>query len=532
MRGKVETLVGVFILAALGIFLYMGFKIGSFRFDRGRYASYSMYFKDISGLSRKAKVKIAGVEVGWVEELNLISDGDARARARVMIHKNYELYNDAYALVRQDGLLGPKFLEIVPGDPLLNRLPHGKTLSEPGKDPVAVDELLQKFKTIATNVEEVTESFKDAIGGQKGSDQLRAIFNNLDRASEKIASFSDLVDRSLSRNADNIDVLLSVGNDIRSLARRLEESVLPTFQTSMEKISDVFDRDFDRVATRLDSTAEAIDEAAVQAREGLRNISSVAEKIDDGKGLLGKLVNEDETYRDLKVAVGGLKNYFSQMDRMQIVFDSHFETMYRPAENYTFEDTKGYFDMRIHPDDDHFYAVQLASSEKGRVQRYEVHREYFDDDNNPVNTDALALERKVEHTLRRREEIFKRNTITFGVQFGKVFKDLAVRFGLFEGSAGLGVDFDIPFNTDKLRWVTTLEIFDVAGWSRKDDRRPHIKWINKMFLLKNLYFTFGADDFISKNNASAFFGAGIRFGDDDVKYLLSSLGSSLPRGSS
>ena len=34
----------------------------------------------------------------------------------------------------------------------------------------------------------------------------------------------------------------------------------------------------------------------------------------------------------------------------------------------------------------------------------------------------------------------------------------------------------------------------------------------------------GADDFISKKNANVFFGAGIRFGDDDVKYLIPSLG--------
>ena len=46
MRGRTETIVGVFILAALGVFLYMGFRIGSFRFDRDQYASYTMFFKD------------------------------------------------------------------------------------------------------------------------------------------------------------------------------------------------------------------------------------------------------------------------------------------------------------------------------------------------------------------------------------------------------------------------------------------------------------------------------------------------------
>jgi phospholipid/cholesterol/gamma-HCH transport system substrate-binding protein len=119
--------------------------------------------------------------------------------------------------------------------------------------------------------------------------------------------------------------------------------------------------------------------------------------------------------------------------------------------------------------------------------------------------------------------VFTRNSFKLGLQFGKIFKNTALRFGLFEGSAGLGIDVDLPFNTNKFRWVTSLEAFDLTGWNRIHDRRPHIKWLNSMYLLRNIYFTFGADDFASKHNASAFIGGGIRFGDDDIKYLLSNL---------
>jgi len=69
----------------------MGFKIGAFRFDRAQYNKYVMYFEDISGLSRKADVKIAGVKVGWVEKINLIPDHDIKAEAEVMIFKDYTL---------------------------------------------------------------------------------------------------------------------------------------------------------------------------------------------------------------------------------------------------------------------------------------------------------------------------------------------------------------------------------------------------------------------------------------------------------
>jgi len=544
LQAKIETQVGIFVLAALAVFVYMGFKIGAFRFDRTQYNKYIMYFEDISGLSRKADVKIAGVKVGWVEKINLISDHNIKAEAKVMILKDYTLYSDAYAIVRQDGLLGLKYIEVIPGDPLLRPLETGDALKEPNTEPVSLDKLMLQFKKIASNVEKVTESFKETVGDTEGKEQLKVFFNDLQVTAEKFSSVSAILERSLVRNEDNLDALLQVGTNINRLANKLENSVFPSFQESIEKISQVFDRDFNRIATRLEFTTEALEEASIQAREGLRNVSSVAEKIDEGKGLLGKLVNEDETYRDLKIAVQGFKNYLTKVDRLQIVFDTHFESMLRPAENYEFEDSKGYFGIRIHPNEDHFYLIQLASSEKGFINRKETEKQYIQED--PINTSIVADtdpipesnirnylidtsklslndNNRLRNVFRKQKTTFERNTLKIGIQFGKTFKNIAFRLGLFEGTAGVGFDIDIPFKTENFRWVTTLEAFDLSGWNRKKDRRPHLKWLNRMFIFRNTYFVFGADDFASKRNASAFFGAGIRFGDDDIKYLLGSV---------
>lgn len=527
MQGKIETRVGLVVLAALGVFIYMGFQIGAFRFDRGKYAEYSMYFKDITGLSRKAEVKIAGVKVGWVEKIRLLRDHDTRAQVYGMILKEYPLYKDAYAIVRQDGLLGPKYIEINPGDPLLPEILPGQALSKPSQEPVNIDQLLQEVQDIATNIKNVSTSLNDAVGHGDGRAQLTSMFNNLHQTSERLVSFTETLDRSLSRNEQNIDQFLSLGNDIRRLSQQLETSVLPSFQQSMERVANVFDRDFGRLATRLEATAESIEDASIQARDGLRNVSSVAQKIDEGKGVLGKLINEDETYHDLRDAIAGFKNYLGKIDRMQIVFDSHSESMLRPAENYRFEDSKGYFDIRIHPNQDHFYLIQLVSSEKGFAFRKQTRREFLNECDEPVDPCTLDINdnARLRHIFTKDKQKFKRNTFRFGFQFGKVFDYVALRIGLMEGSAGFGFDIDIPFNTNKFRWVTTFEAFDLAGWNRLEDRRPHLKWLNRMFILRNLYFTFGADDFISKRNANAFFGAGIRFGDDDVKYLISSVGT-------
>jgi len=509
LQGKIETKVGMFVLAALGVLAYMGFHIGAFRFDRGLYNKYVMYFKDISGLSRKAEVKIAGVKVGWVENIELAPGDEAQARANVMVHRKYTLHQDAYAVVRQEGLLGPKYLEVIPGDPLLPKLESGSVLSKPGVEPVSTDELLHSFKKIAANVEDVTDTLRSAIGGSEGKEAIKEIMENLQNTSERMSAFSDILERSFSKNEDKLDSLLSVGEYV-------------------QRASEVLDRDFDRIATKIESTADAFEDASIQARDGLRSVSNVAEKIDEGRGILGKLVNDDEAYKDLRVAIQGFKNYLAKVDMLQIVFDSHSEFMYRPAENYAHENAKGYFEMRIHPRWDYFYLVQLANSEKGFINRKMRDFSYCDQvTDEPIDPDMLNLddEARLRFVFRKKKTEVKRNRMRFGVQFGKVFGDIALRFGLFDGTGGMGIDFDIPFPTDRFRWVTSFEAFDFYGWNRIDDRRPHLKWINRMFIFNNIYLTFGADDFVSKRNANAFFGAGVRFGDDDVKYLLSGMGN-------
>lgn len=543
MRINTETSVGIFVLGALAIFFYMTFQIGVFRLDTANYKSHPVYFEDVSGLIPKSDVKIAGVKVGWVQGISLIEGQDEyRAKANIMVNKRYELRSDASAIVRQDGLLGTKYLELNPGDSLLPALKRGQALGTPGSAPTSIDSLIQKFGKVADNIEDITESVKDTLGGVDGRMQLKETFENFNLAAQKIASFSDVIDRIAGRNEDDVNAIVGdirefarelrtgfppLQEDIRRIANKLEIDVLPSFQENIEKIAKVFDRDFGSVAGKLESTADAIEEAALQTRDGFRSIGAVADKINEGKGLIGKLVNEDQTYQDLKVAVQGLKNYFSKIESLGIVFDSHFESMYRPAENFKYKDSKGYFDVRIHPSEDQFYIIQLMGSLKGTVKRKDIEVVRYDANGDVLTQSdlpALTDDYRWAYPSTYQEIIRERDTVKYGFQFGKTFRDVAFRFGLFESSFGLGVDYDLPFGTNKLRWVTSLEAFDFRGRDRLNDERPHIKWINRVFFLRNFYFDFGADDFISKHNANAFMGLGLRFGDDDIKYFISRLG--------
>lgn len=500
--------------------------IGAFRFNSSGYVGYTISFDDVAGLSRKADVKIAGVKVGWVEDL-MLTQYDHKARATIMLNEKYRLYDNAYAIVRQEGIIGTKYLEVIPGDPLLPSLHPGASLAKSGRDSVSIDELLYKFQNIASHVEKITDSLKDAFAGSDRNDQLRMTIENISMAAEK---FNSLATSLHSVTSDNESAMHAMISDFQKFARTLKED-MPSYRESIDRLSATIEADFSKISQHLSSSAYSIEQAATEATDGFQSMTSIIEKIDEGRGLFGKMVNEDELYHDIKSTVSGIKNYLAKFETLGVVFDFHSETMHRPTENYAWADSKGYFNIRIHTSDSFFYIAQIVASERGFLSRHYVFEDYFD--NLGRKLDYAALEESTTDQSQYNQFAFapqklirERDPMAFGFQFGKIYRDVAFRFGLFEGTFGVGADYYIPFSNEKIAWTMTFEAFDFKGLQRFDmnDRRPHLKWMNRIFFMNNLYFVFGADDFVSQTNANAFWGIGLRFGDDDMKYLLSKFG--------
>ncbi len=477
MEITTETKVGAFIIAACAIFMYMNYKIGTLRFDTARYAPYSIHFNDVAGLERKADIKIAGVKVGWVNDVRLLEGGN-QAQADIMVLKDYTLRSDAVAAIRQDGLLGTKYIELVPGSLNAESVTPGYNIGRPGDSPANIDSILREVQSIAQTL-----------------------------------------NRTLCNNESNINGILS---DFRNVAADIKDAI-PAFKNSVEKIAATFDRDLNRVGNASDELCD-----------GLQSIKSVAHKIDCGEGVLGKLINEDETYHDLKYTVRNIKDYIERIDQLEIIFDSHGEYMFKPSDEYLFrkpdpfavQNSKGYLDIRIHPNDDYFYLIQFISDIQGNLKRREYQRNWYDEHFNPLLPAELLAENKFIPELIGRVDTIKRDldAVKYSAQFCKVFKDFTFRAGLMESFGGVGVDFEIPFHSDRFRWITTFEAFDFRGRNKVDDDRPHLKWMNRMFFMRNLYINFGVDDFVSKRNANGFFGFGLRFSDETIKYVASKFG--------
>jgi phospholipid/cholesterol/gamma-HCH transport system substrate-binding protein len=199
---KTETIVGLFLLGALAVFLYLSMSIGSFRLDRDRYHFYKAYFDDTGGLESKDPVKIAGVDVGWVSELKLPADG-GKAMVIFRVKKDHKLAKNAYAMIRQEGFFGPKYLELDPGDSSTGILLPGSALGAPAQAPASWGELINKFSDIASHFKSVATSLQSAIGTREGEENLKLALRSVAQASDRMAHFSDIMERTLEKNEAN-----------------------------------------------------------------------------------------------------------------------------------------------------------------------------------------------------------------------------------------------------------------------------------------------------------------------------------------
>lgn len=77
------------------------------------YTQYHAYFTDIDGLNIGTEVKIAGVNVGKIIAYNITNDYQIDLQFSVL--EKYKISGDTMAMVATSGLLGGRYLKVIPG---------------------------------------------------------------------------------------------------------------------------------------------------------------------------------------------------------------------------------------------------------------------------------------------------------------------------------------------------------------------------------------------------------------------------------
>jgi phospholipid/cholesterol/gamma-HCH transport system substrate-binding protein len=111
-RNLLETLLGAIVLIVAIVFLGFAYSASQLGDEEG----YELIarFDRVDGLQRGSDVRIGGIKVGTVVAQDLDPE-TYRARVHFTIREDVEVPADSSVAVVSDGLLGGKYLSLVPG---------------------------------------------------------------------------------------------------------------------------------------------------------------------------------------------------------------------------------------------------------------------------------------------------------------------------------------------------------------------------------------------------------------------------------
>lgn len=487
---SIELKVGFFAIVVMLILSFMTFKVGGFELFKKKGYTVYVTFKNVMGIDKRTKVKVAGVDAGMIDDIVL---EDGKARLSIKMYEGIKLYSDASAYIKTTGLIGDRFLEIRPGS-TMPLMPDGGTIAR-SVDITDIDELIRKTNEVFADIGGLSRSLNEALGSEESKDALRESIINLKEVTRSMNTAIAYNDKRLRKVLDNISELTEALSDVVKTNRE-------PFTTTMSNLKEVTGNLRNDTPSLIKNLNRATDDLRAMVEENrpmlkstVENLDKISSKIEKGEGTLGKLVNDEKLYNSVNKAVDGVNKTIGAIDRFRTFITFQGEYLSKP------KDGKGYFYVNLQPKPDKYYILGVVGDPIGKVTTTDITR-------NGVLEKEERTEKKIEFTAQ------------FGKRFreSEVFKDTALRAGLVENTFGFGADQ--YFMNDKLKISA-----DAWDFNRDEDgaRSPHVKVGADYFVFRNIFVSGGVDNLLNKKRRGAYVGSGIRFEDEDFKYLFGNM---------
>jgi phospholipid/cholesterol/gamma-HCH transport system substrate-binding protein len=170
--------IGAFTVIGLLVLLLAVFYIGN---QKSLFSStFRVYgtFKNVSGLTVGNNVRFAGINVGVVDAINIVTDSSVRVDLTLNNSVRKFIKTDSKMSIGSDGLMGDKLIVIAPGGIKSNKeIEEGNELGS--VNPVDVDKIITKLTRIADNAETLTTDLSQIVAKvNSGKGSIGRLLNN------------------------------------------------------------------------------------------------------------------------------------------------------------------------------------------------------------------------------------------------------------------------------------------------------------------------------------------------------------------
>ena len=450
-------------------------------------------FDNARGLIPKSRVVIAGIPVGYIEDIRL--EGN-QARVDLVLGEDVSVYENGNIALRTVSLLGEKVLVIDPGTTDRQRLVDGDRIAQVSES-ASVPDVLEKFDAISQHVLAVSEQLEHVFGTSEGGQRMESALRNLSEALEG-------VNRTIQANEEAVTrTLSSIENTALEGGPRLV-AALENAQAATQEIRELIQEgrpDLQRGVEEVDETVSSIRRAAEQLEEVLADAHEISDRTARGEGTIGRLTTDEALIDEVEGAAQGLNNLVGGFARLQTIVELRSE--YNLLAN-TF---KTYFSLRLAPREGRYFFIQLIDDPRGSI-------------NVTQTTVRRSPSLPTEPGEYQETRVTRGDALRFSIQLAKRISFATFRFGIMESTGGLG--FDLHLFRDRFEINTDIFAIGVQTFPRLRSRLL-FEVVNRLWIIA------GVDDALN-DSADFFMGLQVRFNDDDLRSLLPFLGGALSTG--
>ena len=298
-RATKEISVGAFVSIGLILFAVGVMAISKEQRLFARKTKYWTRIDNTSGLAEGSPVRLVGVQIGTVAEIEFPEDiRESKIKVVFSVDRAYanRIREGTQALLKSLTYLSQdKYIELTPGDPDRPAIPPNGFI-EPG---VSVwEETIQQSQGIADDIKEITASLRDLlIAINRGGGIMQEMIHNPEFGRQGVANLEGSL-ASLRRTLESVEKGKGLAGTLltnEEFARKQMENIDATL-TRLRSVTEKLDSDQGLVAALT-----APDGKGARAVEDLRasaaSLRKTAEGLQEGRGLIGRLVH-DESYAD------------------------------------------------------------------------------------------------------------------------------------------------------------------------------------------------------------------------------------------
>jgi phospholipid/cholesterol/gamma-HCH transport system substrate-binding protein len=289
MKKRDDVLVGIVMAVALAVAI-----LGSLWLARGGLSKgYPLYakFPWSSGLKQGQPVLLAGVNVGYVDEVQLRQDGTVLTTFRV--GKEYKVPQGTVATVVANGIFGDMAIALTPKGPNPNSIPPEDTIPV-GPSAPGIAQITGKADSIATSVNALTTALNKELVASGGVTDLR----------KTLASSNQLM--------LNMNRLVSEFSTIAAEQNRQ----LTMTQASLRRATTGIDSaKIDSTLTNVRETSAHMAALTADFRQTSLKLDSILSKANTGSGSVGLALNDPGAYNDVRQLIQHMDSIMVDLKR-------------------------------------------------------------------------------------------------------------------------------------------------------------------------------------------------------------------------